>query len=481
MLARVEHLADLAGRHTWQIKGQIGDRGGHEGSLSGGQDAGRRTKIGPRMQPETRYARSGDLYIAYQVFGDGPVDLVFMPNWFSNVEVLWQHPLAERVLRRLASFSRVILFDQRGSGASDPAPITEMIVLEERASDILAVLDAAGVERAVLLSATMTGPLGCFFAATHGDRTESLILLDASVRRAPEGEHEANVALLESIPASWGTPTFIESAAPGDEPFYEWIAFYRRMSMGPGAAQAMFRAYFELDATHLLAAVHVPTLVLRHETTQVPMEQTQEIADRIDGATLVLIEGISEGWLNKGLEYIDEVERFLRGGVTQRETARILATVLFTDIVGSSERATTLGDARWIEMLDAHARVVAQQTSRFGGRVLSSEGDGSLMTFDGPARAIRCAAEIRDATKAIGLDVRAGLHTGEVEIRAGGNIGGIALHIGARIATLASAGEVLVSSTVKELVVGSGIGFEDRGVRALKGVPDEWRIFAVSG
>ncbi len=419
------------------------------------------------------------MHIAYQVFGDGPVDLVFMPNWFSNVEILWQNPLVERLLRRLGSFSRVILFDQRGSGASDPAPMTEMIVLEERAADILAVLDAVDSERAALLSATMTGPLGCFFAATHHDRTHSLILLDATVSRSPDDEDSR--AVIASMSDTWGTPSFIEGPAPGEEPLYEWIAYYRRMSMAPGAARAMFRAYFELDATHLLPAIHVPTLVLRNPETRVPIEETQKIARGIAGSTFVAIEGSGEGWFNEDLLYVDEVERFLSGGVTKRETDRVLATVLFTDIVGSSEHAASLGDARWIEKLDAHARVVAQQTGRFGGRVLSSEGDGSLMTFDGPARAIRCAGEIRDATKPLGLDVRSGLHTGEVEIRAGGEIGGIALHIGARIASMAGPGEVLASSTVKELVVGSGIAFEDRGVHTLKGVPDEWRIYAVSG
>ncbi len=432
------------------------------------------------MQPETRYARSGNVHIAYQLLGQGPSDLVLIPNWFSNVEIMWQHPRNERLLRTLASMSRLILFDQRGSGASDPAAIEDMIVLEERAADILAVLDTVGSEKATIMAAGMASSLGCFFAAAHSERTRSLIIPDGWARRASPEELEELEEMLRSIPERWGTPEFLESRRH-DRSMSDWLAFYRRMSMGPGAAQAMFRAMLDLDVTHLLSAIHVPTLIIHHIDADLSdVDRIQQLADGIEDSIVVRLEGVGGSWFSADPGFLPAIERFLLGESRPAPADRVLATVVFTDVVGSTELAARLGDKEWLNVLDVHAGIVARETSRHGGRLIQTEGDGALMTFDGPARAIRCASAIRDASKTVGIDLRAGMHTGEVELR-GNDIGGIAVHIGARVSALAGPGEVLVSSTVKDLVMGSGISLEDRGTHTLKGVPDQWRIYAVSG
>lgn len=439
------------------------------------------------MLPQTRYARSGDVSIAYQVVGDGPIDLVLVPGWVSNIDVFWEEPTLSRLLTRLASFSRLILFDKRGTGLSDR--VGDMPSLEIRMDDLRAVMDAAGSRRAALFGYSEGGAMCVLFAATCPDRASSLVLGGAYARRTAAPGHpwgptpEQLLAAAAQIEDDWGGSAGIETRSPSlanDERYRQWWARSLRSSASPAAAAMLMRMNMEIDVRHVLPAVRVPTLVLHsvHDAV-IPLGAGRFIAEHIPGAKLVELQGVDHvPWGSDRDVIADEIEEFLTGARHGADTDRVLATVLFTDIVGATEHAARAGDRSWHDLLDSHHALVRRELERFRGREIDTAGDGFLATFDGPARAVRCACAISRGVRALGIEIRAGLHTGECE-RMGEKLGGIAVHTGARVAAVAHAGEVLVSSTVKDLVAGSGLVFQDRGARALKGVPGEWRLFAV--
>jgi class 3 adenylate cyclase len=440
------------------------------------------------VRPEVRYARSGGLFIAYQVFGQGPLDLVVAPGYMSNVEQNWEWPGYARFLERLSSFSRVILLDRRGTGLSDHA--SELLTFDDLMDDIRAVMDDAGSEQAAVLGGAEGGPMCILFAATFPERTSALILVTSYARRLwaadyPAGiKPEVDALVMQAYEHRWGRePMGIHSLAPGlaDDPaFRHWYMRAERFGGSPGAAMAWYRITADIDVRDVLPAIRVPTLVL-HRTGDraVPVEHGRYLANRIPGARYHELPGDDHVWVTGDADAIlGEIEEFLTGVRSAPEPERVLATVMFTDIVGSTERAAALGDRRWRDVLESHHAVVRTQLARFRGREVDTAGDGFLATFDGPARAIRCALAISERVREIGVEVRVGLHTGEIEL-AGSDVRGIAVHIGSRVAGLAGPGEVLVSGTVKDLVVGSGLEFADRGTRVLKGVPGEWRTFAV--
>jgi pimeloyl-ACP methyl ester carboxylesterase len=439
--------------------------------------------------PETRYTKSGDLNIAYQVVGDGPLDLLYVPGWISNVELMWDDPAQAHMLNRLASFSRLILFDKRGTGMSDPVPLDRLPMLEERMDDVRAVLDAAGSERAALFGFSEGGNLSVLFAATYPQRTTALALYATFASRiwspdypwapTPE-EREREIAELER---NWATGMDVDELVPSEgEAFKRRLATYLRRSSSPGAAVALLRMNTQIDIRAVLPMIQVPTVVM-HRTgdRDSSVEEGRWIAARIPGARFVELPGDAHvAWAGDSDQVVDEIEEFLTGVRRSPEPDRVLATVLFTDVVGSTERAAALGDRRWGELLALHNEVVRGELDRYRGREVSTAGDGFLATFDGPARAVRCGRALADRLPTLtGLEIRAGVHTGEVEL-VGGEVRGIAVHTGARVAAKAGANEVLVSSTVKDLVAGSGIEFADRGVYELKGVPGEWRLYAVT-
>jgi pimeloyl-ACP methyl ester carboxylesterase len=442
-----------------------------------------------RHVPDTSYTRSGDVNIAYQVVGDGPRDLVLVLGWVSHVEYIWEEPNAAAFLKRLASFSRLILFDKRGTGLSDRVPRSELPTLEQRMDDVRAVMDAAGSEQAAVMGISEGGPMCLLFAATYPERTTGLILIGGYARRSWAPDHdwaerpERSEAFLQEIAREWGGPVGLAARAPSavdNEAFSRWWATYLRMSASPGAAEALTAMNSLIDVRHVLPTVRVPTLIL-HRTGDLSLsvEHGRYLAEHIEGARYV--EMVSDDhlpWVGDQDAILDEIEEFLTGMRRGPEPDRVLATVLFTDIVGSTQRAVELGDRRWHALLAAHEAVVRRELERFRGVEVDTAGDSFLATFDGPARAIRCALAIRDGVHSIGIQIRAGLHTGECEVH-GSNIAGIAVHTGARVGAMAGPDEVLVSSTVKDLVAGSGIEFEDRDVHQLKGVPGSWRIFAV--
>jgi class 3 adenylate cyclase len=439
------------------------------------------------VTPDTRYAKSGDVHIAYQVVGDGPIDLVLIPGLFTHVEHQWEEPNFARFLERLASFSRLIIFDARGAGLSDRA--AELPPMEEQMDDVLAVLEAAGSASAAFFGLSQAGPMAILFAASHPERTTALVLYAtyAMPRRDDDypwgrsAEWMADYGRL--IDREWGSGVFLSQVAPtrvADEPFRRWWSRYERLSYGPGNALAYFRMNSQIDVRAILPTIRLPTLVLqRRDDVYREPGQARYLADHIPGAKLVELSGVDHlPYLGDSGAILDEVQEFLTGVRPPPEHDRVLATVLFTDIVGSTERASALGDRAWKELLERHHALVRQELSRFRGHEIDTAGDGFLATFDGPARAVRCAQAIVEAVRAIGMEVRAGVHTGEVELM-GERVGGIAVHIGARVAAMAAPSQVLVSGTVRDLVAGSGIEFEDRGAFALKGVPGEWRLFVV--
>jgi pimeloyl-ACP methyl ester carboxylesterase len=439
--------------------------------------------------PDVRYARSGDVDIAYQVVGEGPLTLVFVQGWVSNIEWAWQEPSLARFLRRLASFSRLILFDKRGTGLSDRVAVDDLPSLEQRMDDVRAVMDAADVERAALLSVSEGGPMCILFATTYPQRTDALVMLGGYARRLWAEDYpfgataEEYDGFLRSIEEGWGGAVGLEVRAPSmldDERFRTWWATYLRMSASPGAAYALTLMNGGIDVRHALRTVRVPTLIVhRAGDRSLPVEGSRYMADRIQGAKLVEVPGDDHlPWVGDQDEILDEVEEFLTGVRRGPDPDRVLATVLFTDVVRSTERAAELGDKRWRELLASHHVAVRRQLAQWRGTEIGTTGDGFLATFDGPARAIRCACAARDAVRDLGLEIRAGLHTGEYEIF-GPTIAGLTVHTGARVAALAGPGEVLVSSAVKDLVAGSGIELDDRGEHQLKGVPGSWRIYAV--
>jgi pimeloyl-ACP methyl ester carboxylesterase len=436
--------------------------------------------------PETRYTKSGDLNIAYQVAGEGPFDLIYVPGWISNVELMWDEPAHAHVLNRLAGFSRLILFDKRGTGVSDPVPLDRLPTLEERMDDVRAVLDAVGSEQAAVFGFSEGGLMSVLFAATYPERVTGLVLYGTFAKRiwsadypwAPKPEDRARE--IEELELNWSERMDLDQLAPSeDDAFKNRLATYFRRSASPGAAVALMRMNTQIDIRGVLPSIQAPTLVLhRKDDRDVQVEEGRWIAKQIPGAKYVELEGDAHTlWAGDTDALLDEVEEFLTGARRGPEPDRVLATVLFTDIVGSTEQATKVGDRRWRGLLERHHAVVRQQLERFRGHEVDTAGDGFLATFDGPARAIRCAVAIQSGVRGLGLQTRAGVHTGECELFAD-KVAGLAVHTGARVASQAAPGELLVSSTVKDLVAGSGITFEDRGERELKGV-GTWRLYSV--
>jgi pimeloyl-ACP methyl ester carboxylesterase len=441
--------------------------------------------------PATQYARSGNASIAYQVAGDGPIDLVLVLGFATHLELQWESPAFARFFERLGSFSRLIIFDKRGTGLSDP--VTEVPTLEQRVDDVRAVMDAAGSERAALFGVSEGGPMSVLFAATNPDAVSALVLHGAMGRTTEAPDYpwgSPAEALRESaaefIAPYWGQDAtgMIELFSPSlaDDPqAAEWTARYERSAASPAMVQQIFEMFLDIDVRAVLPTIQVPTLVIHRRGDRVVNRRAgEELASKIPGARYVELPGMDHvPWAGDMEAVLGEAEEFLTGARSAPEPDRVLATVMFTDIVGSTERAAEVGDARWRELLAAHQAAVGRELDQFRGREVKTLGDGNLATFDGPARAIRSGQAIAEAARSLGLEVRIGLHSGEVELM-DDDVGGIAVHIAARIGALAAAGEVLVSSTVKDLVAGSGIRFVDRGSKRLKGIPDEWRLFAAA-
>jgi len=438
------------------------------------------------MEPRIQYAKTSDgVNIAYQIVGDGPFDLVLIPASFSHQEVVWEEPSYARFLTRLASFSRLIFLDKRGTGLSDR--VTGVATLEERMDDVRAVMDAASSKRAAVVGGSEGGPMTALFGATYPERTLALVLYGAAAKFSPASEFRPTPEQLQpffdAIERTWGQGLTVNLFAPSradDEQFKRWWARAERLGASPGAMIALYRMNMEIDVRDVLPVISVPTLVIHRVGDRVvSVEEGRDIAQRIPGAKYVELPGSDHApFVGDQDTILDEIEEFLTGMRHGPEPERVLATVLFTDIVGSTERAAEIGDRRWRDLLSNYYALGRNELARFRGREVQTTGDGFLAAFDGPARAIRCACAMSDGVRRLGIEMRAGLHTGECEVM-GENLGGIAVHIGARVAAMAAPSEVLVSSTVKDLVAGSGIGFEDRGPHRLKGLPEEWRLFAV--
>jgi class 3 adenylate cyclase len=439
------------------------------------------------MTSEVRYARSGDVHIAYRVFGDGPRDFVLIPGTLSHVELFWEHPANQYLLERLTSFARVIVFDKRGQGLSDR--IGEQ-TLEERVGDVRAVMDAANSPSAIIYGWSEGGSMSVLFSATYPERTSSLVLCGsyASMQAEPWSiPRPVWEKVLQRIESDWGQGVLVPINAPSrreDAPFMEWFGRLERASASPGSIVALMRANYDIDVRHVLPAIQAPTLVLhRVGDRTVPIEAGRYLAQHIEGARFVELPGddhLQLAYEPHVLErLIDEIGEFVTGTRPDPEPNRALVTVLFTDVVSSTERAVEMGDRRWRALLDRYLSAARVELQRFRGREVDVAGDGVFAVFDGPARAIRCACAIRDGVRALGLSVRSGLHTGECDVT-GSNVRGVAVHTAARVIAAARPEEVLVSSTVRDLVAGSGIGFDDRGSHVLKGVPGEWRLFAVA-
>ncbi len=444
------------------------------------------------MRPETRYAKSIAGYVAYQVFGDGPRDLLFVTNWGTNLDAMWEEPSLAYFFHRLSRIGRVICFDKRGTGVSDPVPLGSLPTLEEWMDDARTVLDAAGSRQPAIIGDTEGGPMAMLLAATFPDHTLALVLLNTFARwqRAPDypiGMPKHTVErLVTRYERNWGQdPAILDLTAPSvadDQRMREWFIRYQRLSMPPGAATEMYSWVTRLDVRSVLPTIAVPTLVLhRQDNRHYRLDFGRYLAENIPGARLVELPGADcyPFHTPEGAGTLDDIHEFLTGVRQGPSAERELATVLFTDIVGSTDLAAKIGDDRWLELRALHDEVVRRNLAAFRGREIETTGDGFLATFDGPARAIHCAVQIRDAVHALGMEIRAGLHTGEIEFRDGG-IGGLAVHLAARVMSLAGSGAVFVSSTLNDLVVGSGIGFEDRGSHTLKGIPGAWRLFRVA-
>jgi class 3 adenylate cyclase len=438
---------------------------------------------------KTQYARSGDVHIAYQVHGQGPLDIVYVPGWVSHVELAWEEPTYARFLSRLASFARLITFDKRGTGLSDRVPDDRLPTHEERMDDIRVVMDAVGSKRAAFVGVSEGGVICALFAATCPERTVALVLFGTFAKRiwspdypwAPTPEERQRE--YEHIEREWGNLMDLSEYIPskmGDEAFVRRLATYFRRSASPGAAVAFLKMNTQLDITHVLPTIHVPTLVM-HRTADpnVNVEEGRWLAERIPGARFVELPGADHmPWVGDQDAILDETQEFLTGARPAPDATRVLATILFTDIVESTRHAHELGDKVWKTLLEKHDRLCEDCLERFRGRLIKRTGDGIHATFDGPGRAISCAREILDGARDLGVGIRAGLHTGECEIR-GEEIEGVAVHLAARVAALADPGEVLVSRTVRDLVAGSGLEFTDRGTHKMRGFPEEWQVFSV--
>ena len=446
------------------------------------------------MQPRTHYVKGPEGYVAYQVFGRGPRDIVFIPDHPNNIDVMWEDPATSRFLERLGTMGRVICFDKRGTGVSDPVPLGAVPTVERWMDDVTTVVDAVGCERIVVFGHGDGGPIAMLFAATYPARTEALVLGDsfARMRHAPDYpdglDEEAADRKARQLYDSWGRD---DAPAPTDptrwrarfEPsFAVWRARFERLSLSRGALERMYPVCdLDVDVRSVLGSIRVPTLVFhRRHNGWIPSAFGRYLAAHIADARFADIDGTDHFFFHGDVDGIlSAVEEFVTGSHAAMEDDRVLATVMFTDIVGSTEKASALGDQAWRDLLLRHDALVRREIAHFRGREIATAGDGFLALFDGPARGVRCGLAIRDGVRSLGLEVRAGVHTGEC-VRMGDNVGGIAVHIGARIAAEAGPGEVLTSSTVKDLVVGSGLSFQDRGERALKGVEGEWRLFAAA-
>jgi class 3 adenylate cyclase len=438
--------------------------------------------------PKVRFTRSGDVSIAYQVLGAGDLDLVLVPGWVSNLDFLWREPRCVQLFRGLASFARLILFDKRGTGLSDRVSETALPTLEQRMDDVRAVMDAAGSERAALLGVSEGGPMSALFAATYPERTAALIMYGSYARWIREPDYpwaptrETHAQTARAFEEHWGEPLGADLFAPsmaGDERFQESWAEFQRAGASPSAAIALLRMNIEIDVRPILPAIRVPTLILHREGDKViDVGCGRYLAEHIPDARLVELPGADHLYFVGDVDsVVDEAQEFLTGARREPELDRVLATVLFTDIASSSERAVELGDRRWRELLERYYNVVRKQLERYRGREMDTAGDGFFATFDGPARAIRCACAIREALGELQLAVRTGIHTGECEVMRE-KVGGIAVHTAARVLAQAEPGEVLASQTVRDLVAGSGLHFHDRGTHELKGIPGEWHLFA---
>jgi class 3 adenylate cyclase len=439
--------------------------------------------------PETRYARSGGLHIAYQVVGAGPPDVVLVDQWFSHLDAQWDVPPVARLLQRISAFSRLLLFDERGVGLSDPVAIDALPSIQEWMDDLRTVMDAAAFDRAAVVANMAGGFMASVFAATHPDRVSALVLVDCFARLlgapgydagSPAEEHLDTIARMES---EWGRGFMLQRFAPSmanTPALPEAWARYERAAASPGSVKAMLHMIYGTDVRQVLPTIRVPTLVIGRGDSE-RIAHSRYLARHIPHTKYVELPGSdSLVWAGDQAAMVSEIQEFVTGVRPAPEPDRVLATVLFTDIVGSTREAARIGDSRWRDVIHAHNAVVRRELERHRGTEVHTTGDGVLATFDGPARAIRSAVAISEAVLPLGIEIRAGLHTGEIELL-DGDIGGIAVHIGARVSSLAGPREVLVSSTVKDLVAGSGIEFEDRGLHDLKGVPDRWQLFAVTG
>lgn len=436
--------------------------------------------------PETKYAVTDGVHIAWQAFGSGPVDVIFVPGWFSNVELVWDSPWWTRFFTRLAAFSRVLLFDKRGTGLSDrEAPA---FALEDRMDDLRVVMDAAGSERAVLMGNSEGGPMCALFAAAYPSRTRGLIMMGSYARRVSTDDYpwgaspESYATLVERMEANWGSAIDIAARAPSlaeDKDFVKGFARYLRLSASPATALKYARMNGDIDVRAMLSSIRVPTLILHATGDRVcDVGNARYLAGKISGARLREIDSDDHLFhLTQVDQAIDEIEEFVTGHRSEPPDESVVTTILFTDIVGSTELASKLGDRRWANVLSEHHAHVRSLLERYRGIEVKSTGDGFHATFDGPARAIRCALELQRTITSLDLHLRVGLHTGECVISQD-ELEGIAVHIAARVAQEAAAGEVLVSQTVRDLVAGSGIEFERRGEHHLRGVPDSWRLYA---
>lgn len=444
------------------------------------------------MQPPTRYARTEEGSIAFQAFGDGPLDLVFITNWVTNVEVMWEEPSLARFFERLAGFARVLVFDKRGTGVSDPVPIAALPTLELWMDDARVVMDAVGMERAAVIGDTEGGPMALLFAATHPERVSRVVLLNTFARLLRAEDHPIGMPapladrLAAEYEKAWGTGGMLALTAPSvaDDPrFRTWFGRYQRLSMPPGASTAMYRWVQQLDVRAVLGAIQAETLVIhRCDNKYYRVAQGRYLAERISGAELVELPGAdcSPFHVGDAEAVLGTVERFLTGSRDTGWHDRVLATVVFTDIVDSTGHAAALGDRRWLDLRSAHDAAVRHLIDRYLGREVDTTGDGFVAAFDGPARAVRFATEVVRDARELGLDIRVGMHTGEVELLDGA-AAGIAVHIAARVMAEAKPGTVYSSGTVRDLTVGSGLEFAERGVHALKGVPGNWPLFEVTG